>query len=60
MLTKMKYSNFVQTMNTQQPSNMVAMRDESDFVGKTLIPDVSEPEFWKDVNDLSGIVLLQG
>lgn len=57
-LTKMKYSDFLRKMSEVQVG--VTLRDEEEAVYKKLLPEITIPQFWSEINDLSGVTLIQG
>ena len=54
----MKYSDFLKKMSEVQVG--VTLRDEEEAVYKKLLPEITIPQFWSEINDLSGVTLIQG
>jgi hypothetical protein len=51
--TKIPYPQFLLKMS--ENSVGVAMKEDSDAVSKLLLEDISMPDFWSEINDVSGI-----
>jgi len=54
--TKITYNEFLQRMS--ENSVGVAMKDESEAIGKTLLEDISMLSFWSDINDISALEVI--
>lgn len=57
-MTKMRYSDFLSKMNVK--SVTVAIKDNKDYIMKSLIDEIAPPSFISDFSDIERVELMQG